>query len=244
REALIWSSLSHPYIVPLLGVADYAKICPGGFSQLCMVAPWMSGGNIMEYIKDHPNVSRLSWLLDIVHAVLYLHSRPSGPVIHGDLKGNNILIEMDEYGFPTAQLTDFGLAQMMDVSRQDNIATTSTAGNGNARWLAQSDIFEMMRTFLEVWPILKNILEVASRPVQILTGAPPFQGKPDYEVIVDVFQGINPERPTGNCGGLDDDRWSLMLNCWSDIRAQERPSLQQVEEDIQQSIYMEDNVVM
>ncbi|KZT55386.1 hypothetical protein CALCODRAFT_556477, partial [Calocera cornea HHB12733] len=76
----------------------------------------------------------------------------------------------------------------------------------------QSDIFEMMRTVLE-----------------ILTGAPPFHGKTDFQVIVEVSQAKNPERPPGYCEVLNDFQWSLMLECWSDIRQRKRPSLRQVE---------------
>ncbi|KZT55388.1 kinase-like protein [Calocera cornea HHB12733] len=162
REALTWSGLKHPNIVPLLGLADWAKIRNGVYAQLCMISPWMSGGNIMYYIEQHPEVPRLPWLLDIVHAVTYLHSLPSGPIVHGDLKGNNVLIHVERHSRPVARLTDFGLSQIVEVSRKENIATTSTAGSGNARWLAferlnptryglrqsnskstQSDVFEM-----------------------------------------------------------------------------------------------------
>ncbi|KZO97468.1 kinase-like protein, partial [Calocera viscosa TUFC12733] len=165
--------LDHPNIVPFLGIADYAKICPGGFQQLCLVSPWMSDGNIMEYLKANTSISPLPLLLDIVNAVAYLHSFPSGPIIHGDLKGNNILIRFDgsyhPNGRPCARLIDFGLAQITEVGMDEDVGTTSTGYNGNARWLAfervlpaqyglrqpeskstMSDIFEMMRTFLEV----------------------------------------------------------------------------------------------
>ncbi|KZO92493.1 hypothetical protein CALVIDRAFT_520272, partial [Calocera viscosa TUFC12733] len=136
----------------------------------------MSEGNIMEYLKANPSISPLPLLLDIVNAVAYLHSFPSGSIIHGDLKGNNILIGFDASetlyypnGRPCARLIDFGLSQIMEVGMEDDVGTTSTGFNGNARWLAferilpakyglrqseskstMSDIFEMMRTFLEI----------------------------------------------------------------------------------------------
>ncbi|KZO92510.1 hypothetical protein CALVIDRAFT_307604 [Calocera viscosa TUFC12733] len=87
REAFTWHCLDHRNIVPLLGIADYAKICPGGFPQLCLVSPWISDGNIMDYLKANPGVYPLPLLMDIVSAVSYLHSFRHGPIIHGDLKG-------------------------------------------------------------------------------------------------------------------------------------------------------------
>ncbi|KZO97470.1 kinase-like protein, partial [Calocera viscosa TUFC12733] len=233
----------HPNIVPFLGIADYAKICPGGFSQLCLVSPWMADGNIMEYLKKNPTVSPLPLLLDIVNAVLYLHSFLSTPIIHGDLKGNNILIGFDASNHanarPYALLIDFGLSQIMEVGMEDDVGTTSTAENGNARWLAferilpakyglrqseckstMSDIFEMMRTFFE-----------------ILTGGPPFQGMSDYAALAEVLQGSNPERPA-RCHWLDDDLWNLMLKCWSNER-QARPSLDLLKQDLEWSISLD-----
>ncbi|KZT52124.1 kinase-like protein [Calocera cornea HHB12733] len=240
REALTWSGLDHPNIVPLFGVADYRKIRRGGSEQLCMVSPWRSGGNIMDYIQDHPTVSRLPWLLDIVRAVDYLHSLPFGPIVHGDLKGNNILVHVEPDDKVTAQLTDFGLSQIIDLSNRHNLATTSTTGLGNARWLAferldptryglqlstakstLSDIFEMMRTFFE-----------------ILTGAAPFHGKTEYQVINYVLQDMNPDRPIGGCDGLDDNQWLLMLDCWSNV-PEKRASLQQVEYGVWNSMINE-----
>ncbi|KZO97472.1 kinase-like protein [Calocera viscosa TUFC12733] len=247
REAFTWHRLDYPNIVPFLGIADYAKVCPGGFPQLCLVSPWMSDGNVMEYLRANPSISPFPLLLDIANAVDYLHSFPSGPIIHGDLKGNNILIGFDPSchpnGRPCARLIDFGLAQIIEIGMQDDIGTTSTAYNGNARWLAferifpqkyglrqseskstMSDIFELMRTFLE-----------------ILTGGPPFQGMPDYAYLAEVLRGSNPERPV-RCHWIDDDLWRLMSDCWSGVK-EARPSLDAVREDLQESISLEVRVL-
>jgi len=47
REAVSWKYLSHPNIVPFLGIEDTE-------SQLCMVSVWMPNGSIMSYLKDNP----------------------------------------------------------------------------------------------------------------------------------------------------------------------------------------------
>ena len=87
----MWKHLSHPNIVPLLGIT----IAP---PQL--ISNWMSGGDLPEYIGKHSGVDRLklvgvpliclsrthsrSQLSDIAKGLYYLHSCS---VIHGDLKG-------------------------------------------------------------------------------------------------------------------------------------------------------------
>ncbi|KZO97455.1 kinase-like protein [Calocera viscosa TUFC12733] len=240
REAFTWHRLQHPNIVPLLGIADYAKICPGGFPQLCLVSPWIPDGNIMDYLKANPSVSPLRLLVHIVDAVAYLHSFRYGSIIHGDLKGNNILIDCRMFdGSPTARLIDFGLSQIQEAGMADEVGTTSSGFNGNARWMAferirperyglrqseskstKSDIFELARTFFE-----------------ILTGGPPFHGKSDFSAVTEAYQGSNPERSTV-CPWIDDDRWKLMLKCWSPDR-EARPSLQAIRQDLDDSIWLD-----
>ncbi|KZO92512.1 kinase-like protein, partial [Calocera viscosa TUFC12733] len=193
-------------------------------------------------------------LMDIVSAVSYLHSFRDGPIIHGDLKGvsaflgdcsiltlfwhkNNILIDCRIHGGrPTARLIDFGLSQIQEAGMEDEVGTTSSGFNGNARWLAferirperyglrqsetkstKSDIFELARTFFE-----------------ILTGGPPFQGMSDFTAVSEAFQGSNPERLI-HFPWIDDDRWNLMMDCWSPDR-DARPSLHILWQDLDQSI--------
>ena len=51
-EIVIWRRLSHPNILPVLGVSP--KLFP-----LCVVSAWMIDGNIMDFTSKHPEVNRL-----------------------------------------------------------------------------------------------------------------------------------------------------------------------------------------
>ena len=51
EEAVAWKCLEHPNIVPLLGI----NITP---SPPQLISGWISGGNLTEYIKDHPGADR------------------------------------------------------------------------------------------------------------------------------------------------------------------------------------------
>ena len=52
QEILIWRRLTHPNILPVLGVSP--KLFP-----LCIISGWMIDGNIMSFILKHPRVNRL-----------------------------------------------------------------------------------------------------------------------------------------------------------------------------------------
>ena len=49
REVVLWSTLSHPNVLKLLGAQEDAEI-----SQFVTVSEWMKHGSIMEYIEIHP----------------------------------------------------------------------------------------------------------------------------------------------------------------------------------------------
>ena len=53
REAVIWKRLSHPNIVPFLGIAQSKT------PFLCMVSRWMENGNLAMFLKKQPGANRL-----------------------------------------------------------------------------------------------------------------------------------------------------------------------------------------
>ncbi|KAJ7260878.1 kinase-like domain-containing protein [Mycena haematopus] len=119
REALVWKDLRHPNILPFLGI-DRDSFP----SSLCMVSPWMNHGTVINYLKNHgyANVNKL--LYEIAKGLEYLHSRN---IVHGDLRGANILIKEDW----SACLTDFGLSIFSDAT-----STMSTNRGGSLHWMA------------------------------------------------------------------------------------------------------------
>ena len=54
REIITWKRLSHPNILPLLGISFSMEPC---FFR--MVSPWMKNGSIVEYARSNPGVNRL-----------------------------------------------------------------------------------------------------------------------------------------------------------------------------------------
>ncbi|KAG8946868.1 hypothetical protein FRC03_001242 [Tulasnella sp. 419] len=52
REILLWRTLQHPNVVPLLGYAMLSDQSP------TLVSPWYTNGNVNEYLKSHENADR------------------------------------------------------------------------------------------------------------------------------------------------------------------------------------------
>ena len=52
KEVVMWKRISHPNIVPFLGVSE-------ALAPLSMVSEWMSNGNVRDFVGKNPDTSRL-----------------------------------------------------------------------------------------------------------------------------------------------------------------------------------------
>lgn len=123
REMDIWNVLDHPNIVPLRGYVVEEDGTPA------LISPWFEHGDVLTYLQKHPFADRRKLVRQVAEGLIYLHSR-GPPVVHGDLKGGNVLINAKgEVG-----LCDFGLSKVL----QDcpSALTTSNLGVGTLRWCA------------------------------------------------------------------------------------------------------------
>ncbi|KAJ7275887.1 kinase-like domain-containing protein, partial [Mycena rebaudengoi] len=104
REALVWKELRHPYILPFLGVeGDNFPL------SLCLVSSWMEQGTVLNHLKEYGHTDVDRFLYEIAQGLQFLHS--SG-IVHGDLRGANILINEDWI----VCLADFGLSIFSDAT--------------------------------------------------------------------------------------------------------------------------------
>jgi len=118
----IWKKLQHENIARFHGLAFNCGIMPA------LVLDYYPNGNINDFIKqrglkDH---AKLSLIKQIAHGMRYLHEFQS-PIIHGDIRGANILINADGQ----AVLADYGLVFIIDSTD-----FTSAKVVGTCRWTA------------------------------------------------------------------------------------------------------------
>ncbi|KAJ7134098.1 kinase-like domain-containing protein, partial [Mycena filopes] len=212
REALVWQRLRHPNIVPLIGIDT--ESFP---SSLCLVSPWMKNGTAIKYLSSIRPAERLHTvdrlIREIAQGLAFLHDQH---VVHGDLRGSNILVDDDEH----ACLTDFGLTSVSDAT-----TTQTNNGAGSVRWMAPETLNPTacgLEDFVRM--PASDIYSLACLFLELYSGFPPFHEAilHDAPVMLQVIEGVRPSRPAG--GIIPDPIWNLMQRCWSHDFA-ERPTI-------------------
>ncbi|KAJ7875377.1 kinase-like domain-containing protein [Mycena olivaceomarginata] len=212
REALVWKDLHHPNILPFLGI-DRDSFP----SSLCMVSPWMEHGTVTNYLKTHgyENVDKL--LYEIAQGLEYLHSRN---IVHGDLRGANILITQDW----SACLTDFGLSIFSDAT-----STMSTNRGGSLYWMAPELLNPDSFGLKFVRTPATDVYAFGCVCFELYTDRPPFSSLPEPAALMKVLNGERPERPFWpfDPRTMSDALWRHVSKFWAD-HPTARPSTQSV----------------
>ncbi|GAW01303.1 protein [Lentinula edodes] len=211
-ELLTWHQLCHRNLATLYGIMQTS-------TSIGMVSAWCDNGTISSYLKKKPTVDRLKLVLQVASGVAYLHHF-SPPVVHGDLKGGNILIDIHEQ----AVITDFGLSKVMEdlsnLSRSSRIesgrSTSTSFFAGSTRWMAPELVLALVedenhederdaRDVGKAEPGIErgrprvttasDVYAFASVCLEIVTGDLPYpHRKNDYSVTVDILRGVSPAR--------------------------------------------------
>ncbi|CAK0884569.1 unnamed protein product, partial [Prorocentrum cordatum] len=111
NELGIMRHLRHPNIVGFHG----ACIQPDS-GRMALILELVRGRTVDQLVCDPENplreLARAQVLSGVCCALRYLHSR-APPVVHGDLKGSNVLAEQDAQGNLKPTLLDFGLSRRL-----------------------------------------------------------------------------------------------------------------------------------
>ncbi|KDQ49363.1 hypothetical protein JAAARDRAFT_644376 [Jaapia argillacea MUCL 33604] len=193
-------------------------------SSFCMISEWMKNGNVLGYLENHPAASRVCILRDVMAGLHHLHGID---VIHGDLKGTNILI--DDRGH--ALLTDFGLTNLAayDSDIVHSLSTTS-ARNGSWRWMPPErfDPGQADPTAPKGPTRSGDVYAFGLVIYEVYSDKLPFDWLEEPAVPKVVMEGGRPPRPDeGANRGLSDALWHLAKRCWSQCSA-DRPDLASV----------------
>ncbi|KAK0456767.1 kinase-like domain-containing protein [Armillaria borealis] len=196
REVITWRMLRSPRMLEFRGIYIIRSDTTIRFG---LVSPWMENGNIMEYLKEHPDHDRMAAIRQVVDGLLYLHQFNSFQTVHGDVKGANVFVKPDL----TCCLGDFGSARVATtITWSQNSLTSSTMGS--TRWMAPE--------------LLNPVAFPDVRGVQ-LPGDIYALGC----TVLEVIQGQKPNRPEG----ISDTMWWVLQEMWG-YRPEKRPDIQSV----------------
>ncbi|MCS6884944.1 MAG: serine/threonine-protein kinase [Acidobacteriota bacterium] len=112
REARAAARLNHPNVITIY---DFG-VLQSGRAYLAMEL--LTGRSLREEIEKHGYLSPervLQLLKPVCEAVQAAHN---AGVIHRDLKPDNIVIEVNEFGTETVKVVDFGIAKLKETSGQ------------------------------------------------------------------------------------------------------------------------------
>ncbi|KAI8921774.1 hypothetical protein BC831DRAFT_515021 [Entophlyctis helioformis] len=208
REANIWFPLHDPNVLKLWRVCLNAD-------EPFIVMPLMQG-DLVSFLRRYPDMdidARITFMAGIASGMQYLHELPN-PIIHGDLKANNVLVD-DRC---QAQITDFGLSFIKSLSKSNTKSHTSAT-----RWIAP----EKYKRGYKPAPSA-DVFAFAMTCYEIITGRPPFVEEVHDNIVERwIIDGERPDRPEG----VPDSLWTLITRCW-DHEPTARPTFRQICEEL------------
>ncbi|XP_072493465.1 mitogen-activated protein kinase kinase kinase 11 [Notamacropus eugenii] len=198
QEARLFAMLAHPNIIALKAVCLEEP-------NLCLVMEYAAGGPLSRALAGRrvPPHVLVNWGVQIARGMHYLHCEALVPVIHRDLKSNNILllqpVEGDDVEHKTLKITDFGLAREWHK-------TTQMSAAGTYAWMAPEVI--KASTFSkgsDVWSFGVLLWE-------LLTGEVPYRGIDGLAVAYGVAVNKLTLPIPSTC---PEPFAQLMADCWA-----------------------------
>jgi len=221
NDARMWQYLKHPNVSEFFGLAFNLGDMPA------LISAFYGNTTVVEYVKEKDDEIRLDMVKQIARGLDYLHGKS---VVHGDLRGANIIV--DGNGYP--RICDYGLVFIIEPSEFTSIKTGRAC-----RWTAPEimdppeDLMSANHS-LHLFTKEGDVYAYAMTVLEIFTGNFPFyQKKYDGAVIHSILGGGRPEIPRF----LDErkDLRELVRDCWHQ-EASRRPTSRAVTKRLNMSM--------
>uniref|UniRef100_A0A0D9ZGM4 non-specific serine/threonine protein kinase n=1 Tax=Oryza glumipatula TaxID=40148 RepID=A0A0D9ZGM4_9ORYZ len=228
------TKVNHRNLVSLIGYCWEKE-------HLALVYEYMSSGNLSDYLRGKAGLGgTLNWarrirvMLEAAQGLDYLHKGCNLPIIHGDVKTNNILLGRNL----KAKIADFGLSKAYHSDSQTHISATVAGSVGyidpeyyvTGRLTERSDVYSFGIVLLEV-----------------TSGEPPIIPGNGH-----IIQRVMQKMVTGNISSVADARlggsynvnsmWKVLdaaMMCTTDIASQ-RPMMSAVVTQLKESLELEE----
>ncbi|KAL2915508.1 hypothetical protein HK105_204910 [Polyrhizophydium stewartii] len=204
KETAVWFPLHHPNVLRLW------RVCLNADKPF-IVMPLMRD-DVAGFLRKAPATSmavRTHFLAGAARGMQYLHEL-SPPIIHGDLKANNVLVGDDG----DARITDFGLALV-----KASVSATTKRKTGAVRWIAPE---KYKRGYKQA--LAQDVFSFGMTAYQIVSGKVPFAEEVHDDIVKDwIKDGERPDRPDG----VPDALWSIIEECWRH-EPEQRPAFRDI----------------
>lgn len=216
HEIGIWKTLMHPNVLELLGASSAT-----GDPPYFLVSPYYSNGSLVKYLKGLPDTAPVDFL-KMIHEVSkgmeYLHEQG---VLHGDLKGTNILVDDRLHCI----ISDFGQSDMRSEACR---LSGFPLPHGTLRWQAP----EMMSGAQAALTPEIDVYAFAMVCVEILTrGSLPWPMMDDD--AVKRFVLVDNMRPSLPLTRLSNSPLTNIIHAAWDAKPRRRPSFKRISQDLE-----------
>uniref|UniRef100_A0A2N9ET58 non-specific serine/threonine protein kinase n=1 Tax=Fagus sylvatica TaxID=28930 RepID=A0A2N9ET58_FAGSY len=136
NELSIASSLSSPHVLSLLGFSSDRR-----GRKLILVYEYMPNRSLQDALLDKKCIELMEWrkrfdiVVDVAKGLAYLHHLCAPPVVHGDIKPSNILLDADF----KAKIGDFGLARLKTEDLVEKKESVVEVGEDNGSILEETE---------------------------------------------------------------------------------------------------------
>ncbi|KIO26278.1 hypothetical protein M407DRAFT_235549 [Tulasnella calospora MUT 4182] len=190
----VWASLKHPRILQFLGIHKIDN-------NVYLVSAFAENGSLPGFLERRPDVDRRRLVIEIAEGLAYLHQCC---IIHGDLKGNNVLICGEEH----VRLCDFGLAKHV-TSR----TLTTLRGVGSLLWQSPELLQDASRRTLS-----SDVYAFGITVYEVLSGKEPYTHHVGIgPILTGVLTGERPpkEPQVAPDGSSYLEFWDEASKCWA-----------------------------
>ncbi|GJN29408.1 hypothetical protein PR202_gb17634 [Eleusine coracana subsp. coracana] len=190
QEVAILSRVRHPHLVTLLGACSESST---------LVYEFLPNGSLEDFLVCADKRQTLLWqiririIAEICSALIFLHKNKPHPVVHGDLKPANILLDVNL----VSKLSDFGISRLLIQSSTNNTILYHTMHPAGTPMYIDPEFL----TTGELTP-QSDVYSFGIVILRLLTGKPPVGikklvenalDKGEIESIVDASAGEWPD---------------------------------------------------